>query len=267
MVTMFRSPRSRATPARGSPDGGGTSNHVSQGEVGIVERKPAPILRSFGHRFIEAIKVRCAGKPRTIAFYTEKLTPLLEFEPLASSRLDKIDEALVESYIQERRKRVAPATVNRQLATLRRLLRLAYDWKEIDRVPRIRLLPGEREREYVLSREREDEYLKECPQPSHDLALLMLDAGLRIGEALILESRDVCIDPVGDAEFGFVHVRDGKSKYAKRNVPLTAGVRIANAAFGKYRKAQKQRWGAQSQVRASYLRYRDHVSASFAGYY
>ena len=35
-----------------------------------------------------------------------------------------------------------PASVNRELATLRRMLRLAQEWKVIDRVPRIRMLEG-----------------------------------------------------------------------------------------------------------------------------
>jgi hypothetical protein len=43
---------------------------------------------------------------------------LLEFEPLMSARLDKINEALIESYVQERRKQVAPATVNRDLSNV-----------------------------------------------------------------------------------------------------------------------------------------------------
>src|SRR6516225_11618945 len=140
---------------------------LAKGEVGIRERKPVPALRDFAQKFIDAIQVRCAEKPRTIAFYAEKLTRLLEFEPLASARLDKIDEALIESYVQERRKQVAPATVNRQLATLRRLLRLAYEWKVINRVPRIRMLPGERNREFVLSHKQESNYLRSAPQPLH----------------------------------------------------------------------------------------------------
>jgi site-specific recombinase XerD len=39
---------------------------------------------------------------------------------LANTTLDNIDETLIEEYVQERRKRVAPAAANRQLATLRR---------------------------------------------------------------------------------------------------------------------------------------------------
>ena len=42
-----------------------------------------------------------------------------DFSPLAGAKVDRIDEALIERYAQQRRKDVAPATVNRELATLR----------------------------------------------------------------------------------------------------------------------------------------------------
>jgi hypothetical protein len=127
---------------------------LAKGEVGIVDRKPVPTLKDFAPRFREAVEIRSAEKPRTIAFYKEKLARLLEYPPLASAKLDDIDEGLIESYVQERRKKVAPATVNRQLATLRKLLRLARKWKVIDRVPEISPLPGERMREFVLTTNR-----------------------------------------------------------------------------------------------------------------
>lgn len=53
--------------------------------------------------------------------------------------------------------------MNRELATLRRMLRLAHEWSEIERVPRIRLLSGERIRDFVLSRKQEEIYLAACP--------------------------------------------------------------------------------------------------------
>jgi Phage integrase, N-terminal SAM-like domain len=139
---------------------------LAKGEVGIVQRGPAPTLRQFSERFMQAISVRCAEKPRTIEFYQEKLNRLLEYTEIANSALDSIDEALIERYVQERRKAVAPATVNRQLATLHRALRLAHEWKVIDRLPKIRRLQGERPREFVLSREHEVIYLKAAPATS-----------------------------------------------------------------------------------------------------
>jgi integrase len=201
---------------------------LAKGEAGIVECKPSPALKDFAQRFTACIQVRCTEKPATIAFYVEKLTHLLEFEPLANARLDRIDEALIESYVQERSKAtgrrkatLAPATVNRDLATLRRALRLAYEWHVIDRVPRIRLLPGEQNREFVLSHASEETYFSACPHPLRDIALVIVDAGLRTSEALWLEWRYVHLEPAPGAKHGYIHIPGGKSKNARRNVPIT----------------------------------------------
>ena len=202
---------------------------LAKGEVGIVERKAAPVLKDFAQRFMDAIQVRSAAKPRTVDFYARKLTRVLCFEPLANANLDEVDEALIESYVQERAKQVSPASVNRELATLRRLLRLAQEWNVINRVPRIHMLPGERNREFVLSHQPENLYLEIAPQPLRDVALLILDTGLRPGEALALQLHDVHLDPANGARFGYLHVRlyadAGKSKYARRNLSLTSRVR------------------------------------------
>jgi integrase len=199
---------------------------LAKGEVGIIEKKPAPTLKDFAQKFIDAIQVRCAAKPKTIEFYAQQLKRLLGFEPLASSRLDKISEGLIESFIQYRiQQEVTPATVNRALATLRRLLRLAYDWKVIDRTPKIVLLNGEKIREFVLSYKDEERYLNEASKSLRDIATLIIDTGLRAGEALDLGWKDVHFEPLKGAKFGFVHVNKGKSKNAKRNLSITKRVR------------------------------------------
>lgn len=198
---------------------------LAKGEVGIVERKPAPTLAGFAQRFIDSIQVRSAAKPKTIEFYAQQLARLLDYEPLANARLNAIDESLLERFVQHRSQQVSPTSVNRALATLRRLLRLAQEWHVIDRVPRVRLLPGERNREFVLSHQRERIYLEMAPQPLHDFAMLDLDTGLRVGEALALRWSEIHLEPANGAKFGFLHVKEGKSRFAKRNVPLTARVR------------------------------------------
>jgi integrase len=157
---------------------------LAKGEVGLTERKLAPLFKDAGKRFIEFVKARHENKPRTIEFYDSKLKRLLEFPAIADAKIDRIDESVIESYVIDRRASVSPATVNRELATLRRMLRPAQEWRDIQRVPRIRLLSGERVRDFVLSRKQEKDYLKACPQPVRDIAVLMLETGLRIGEAL-----------------------------------------------------------------------------------
>jgi hypothetical protein len=68
--------------------------------------------------------------------------------------------------------------VNRELATLSRALRLAHEWKLIDRIPRLRRLPGEKNRDFVLSYRFEQKYFSVAPQPLRDAALLMVDTEL-----------------------------------------------------------------------------------------
>jgi site-specific recombinase XerC len=123
--------------------------------------KPDPTLAGFATRFKDHIKLRSAEKPETIRFYNSKLDRLLEFAPLASARLHKIGDELIERYVTKRvEKGLAPANVNRELATLRRLLYLAKRWNIIATVPKIDMLAGERSRTFVLSREIEPHYLE-----------------------------------------------------------------------------------------------------------
>jgi integrase len=204
---------------------------LAKGEVGIIDKPTVPTLKEFAPRFEKAIGTLCKDKPRTIAFYAERLRRLLNYSPLASAKLDAIGEELIERLkrqrtlqISRRGKPLAVASINRELATLRRLLRLAQEWKVIDRVPRIRLFRGEENREFVLTQQDEELYLHMAPAPLKDVAMHILDTGMRPGEASALEWRHVRCDPAAGSKFGYVHVPGGKSKNAKRNLSLTARV-------------------------------------------
>jgi integrase len=202
---------------------------LARGEVGIIDPRKIPTLEKFAPRFTEAIETRCADKPATVSFYRDKLKCLTAHSQLASTRLDRIDEAMIDAYIQERirttsrrGKPLSPASVNRELATLRRMLRLAYDWNVISRVPRIHLLRGERNREFVLGHDLEPVYLSALKQPLRDVAMVLLDTGLRIGEVLKLEWTNVHLEPAKNAKYGYLTVRASDAKNSKsRNIPLT----------------------------------------------
>ena len=205
---------------------------LAKGEVGIRDKKPVPTLREFSLRFTDAIEIQCAEKLRTIEFYKAKVRFLLANEALASAPLDTIDEAAIEAYKQfrcrvksRRKKPLAVGSVNRELATIRRLLRLAHEWKVIQRIPRVRLLRGERQREFVLAHDKEPVYLAAAGQPLHDVAIVLLDTGLRLGEVLSLEWAQVRLEPASGAKFGHLTVLSGKAKSKKsRNVPLSQRV-------------------------------------------
>jgi integrase len=137
--------------------------------------------------------------------------------------LSQISPALSEGWTQERRKSVSATRVNASLRTLRRALRMAEEWKLIKKVPKIKMLPGERQREFVISETLLEKMLKheDCTDMLLVLLPFLIDVGLRISEATGLTWERVGLEPKQDASLGWVYIEKGKSKFAKRHVPLT----------------------------------------------
>src|SRR5262245_20403922 len=73
---------------------------LAKGEAGIFERLAAPTLAEFAPRFDKAIATLCADKPATVGFYQEKLRRLLADAQLPGTRIDVIDEAVIDVYKQ-----------------------------------------------------------------------------------------------------------------------------------------------------------------------
>jgi integrase len=197
---------------------------LANGLVDLEDRTPAPTLKDFAQEFIDYVQVRNADKPETVRFYSNRLKRLLEWEKLREMRLDRIDEALIEQYIGLRRKKVGIVSVNRELATLRRLLHVAKTLKKIKATPEVKLLPGEQSRDFVLTRAVEWDYLAACPPLLRDVAVLLLDTGLRLGEALALQWSSIHLEPVGNSRYGWIAIRDGKTKNTQRTVSLVSRV-------------------------------------------
>lgn len=200
---------------------------LANGEVGIEERSPVPTLAGFQQRFLDEIRIRRADHPDTIQFYECKYSGLLKYKPLAQARLDRVDEEMISAFMA---KMVSGgyerSTINRHLATLKRALRLARKWKLIKGVPAIEMLSGENQREFVLSREQERDYLDVCPEFLRNWAQFALETGMRRKELHSLRWSDVHFDPVGDAQRGYVHVRGTKSRNSKRNLSLSLTARM-----------------------------------------
>jgi integrase len=205
---------------------------LAKGEVGINEPKPAPTFSIFEKRFREEMRIRHESKPKTISYYSNGLNRLLEFQPLCDVRLDRVDEALIADCIMKRKaakKRngnpIRVATINRELEVLRRMLRLANEWKIISGVPKISRLPGEVPRERVLDHSEEQRYLAAAKPLLRDIAAIILDAGMRPEEVFRIEWRNVHFQPAGKAKYGYIFNPLGKTKYARRNVPMTQRVK------------------------------------------
>lgn len=110
--------------------------------------------------------------------------------------LDQINGDAVWSIVQgEMNKGNKPATVNRYLAVVRGILRMARDeWQWIDSVPRVRMLGGEVERDRWLSRAEADRLLAACSPHLAAVVRFALATGCRAREILDLEWDRVDLD-------------------------------------------------------------------------
>jgi integrase len=107
------------------------------------------------------------------------------------------------------------------LRTLRRALNLAYEWGKLEKPVKIKLAAGERQRDRVLDEKEIVAYLAACPQPWKDCATLILDEGFRPGEVFNLRWEAVLLNDDGT---GLIQIVDGKSKAARRTLPITPRV-------------------------------------------
>lgn len=181
-------------------------------------------------------KRSCKG--RTLKYYCESVRSVLDFAPIASCQLHHIRQPLVEKFFTHRlAEGRAVATVNHSIRSLRRALHIASDkFGYLPRAPKLTLLTGENRREAVVSESDFQKILKACGwknisfeyegwaefseltvacETLRALFTLMFDGGLRVGEACRLEWKTV------DLEKRFVFIESGKTKAARRRVPLT----------------------------------------------
>jgi hypothetical protein len=135
---------------------------LAKGEVGIRERVAVPTLKEFAERdFLPFVRATSAAKPDTVRFYGTTTKNLLASAKLASLPMNQITAEMISDFIAKRHDAgMEISTINRDLATQRRMFRLTQEWSKISSVlPRVRMLPGEKQRERVLSNEEERKYV------------------------------------------------------------------------------------------------------------
>jgi len=197
---------------------------LAKGEVGLVERKPSPVLADFMEvDFMPWVEATFAAKPKTFSWYRGGVRRLSEFEPLATIPLDKITGENISAYVSYRRsKGLGITAINRELQILRRILRLAVEWGRTETTPKVRMLPGEPRRERVLTVEEEERYLSVAAEPLRSVATLLIDAGFRPEECFRLRWESLNFTA---GRYGSMLVTHGKTTAARRILPMTVRVR------------------------------------------
>jgi integrase len=195
---------------------------LAKHEVGIRDRKPSPTLQAFlKNSFLPFVEATKRDQPNTATFYRNRVSKLLKDATLTTMNLETISAESITAYVcrlREKEPEIAVATINRDLATLRRALRLASDWGElVTKQPKICLLAGEVGRERVLNVQEETAYLNEASPLLRTVATIILDCGLRPDEVYRLR---------WDANYraGRITIHTGKTKAARRSVSVTPRV-------------------------------------------
>jgi integrase len=198
---------------------------LAKGEVGIRDKKPVPTLATFAEKqFLPWAEATFAAKPKTWLFYRNGVRRLLEHTGLASSTLDdsKLGEQITRYIAQRQAHGIAVASINRELQVLRRLLHLAAEWGTLDQPTKVKMLPGERHREFVLSPAEEAKYLAAAPEPLASVAATLAETGMRPEECYRFRWEHITWV---NGRHGTLLVTHGKTAAARRILPMTPNVR------------------------------------------
>jgi integrase len=200
-----------------------------------TSQKEVPTLETFAPRFVDGHARANRHKPSGIAAI-EAILRLHLVPTLGSRRLDAITNEQVQRLKLALADR-APKTVNNVLTVLSTLLKKAVEWGEIERLPcAIKVLPNPKktmgfhdfdqyERLLMVARKREGQ--------AYLMTLLGGDAGLRLGEIVALEWRDVDLGArrlsVERSDWlGHVDVpKGGRSRQLPMTQRLTAALKAA----------------------------------------
>jgi integrase len=88
-------------------------------------------------------------------------------------------------------------------------------------MPEVVLLRGENHRDRVVTPQEEAKYLAAAPEPLASIATILVDSGLRPEECFRLRWEDINFN---GERYGSLRVLEGKTKAARRVIPLTKRV-------------------------------------------
>ena len=182
-----------------------------------------PTLQAFlDDRFMPDAETRHKAKPATVRYYRQGSDMLINSK-LSWLRLDELTSEHGQQFAAEFG-RLSPSGINRGLRTLRRALNLAYAWGQIERPVKIELAKGVSTNVTACCLMRNPPNTSPpAPQPWRDCATLILEEGFRPGEVFALRWSHILFGEDG----GLIRIVDGKSKAARRVLPMTATVYAA----------------------------------------
>jgi integrase len=194
---------------------------LALGKIGIEPKKEIPTFEQAVKDFLEWSKIEHSKGSQSR--YHFACLPLQNY--FGKVKVNKIETRDIEKYViwrssQKSRKTkefITRETINFELLALKIIFKRLMDAKVLRDNPlkAIKQLSENERNFHVLSREEERLYLLACPQPLQDVAILMLETGMRCNEVYQLCKKDVFLFQ------GFLQVTKGKTKSSIRRVHLS----------------------------------------------
>jgi integrase len=226
---------------------------LAKGEVGIRDRKDIPTLKNFCIQRVEpwAKSTFEQASPKTWLWYGFGIDSLKKSSTLANLKMNEIGPELVAAYASERRRDgLQISSVNSCLRALRRVLRLAVEWGVLEASPKVKFLAGEHRRERVVTSKEEALYLAAALPLLHDVSVLLFDTGMRPEECHCLKWENITW---GAGRNGVLLIAQGKTKAARRVLPLSPRVRGVLESRWKLAEKPGEGWVWPADTKAEHI--------------
>jgi integrase len=198
-------------------------HELALGRIGITPKKAAPSFVRAIEDYLAWSKIEHSQKPNSFVRIEFSCKPLKEF--FGEKKVDRIEPKDVEKFViwrsgqisKKTKQPISRDTVSFELITLKSVFKRLVLAGTLASSPAsgIKQLAENDRNFHVLTDDEEKIYLMACPQPLQDVAVLILETGMRPAEIYHLKRENVAI------EKGFLQVVGGKTKSSNRKVWLS----------------------------------------------
>lgn len=189
-----------------------------------VRKDPEPIsFHDFAKKFLEWTRVNHKTSSRT-----RELSNMRSLEEsFQNKKLHEITTWEIEKWKQRRKGEVKPASVNREMATLKSMLSKAVEWGKLKESParKVKPLKGVIQRLRYLMPDEVQRLISNCADHIRPIVIVAVHTGMRKGEVLALRRDQVNFDQ------GIITLTDTKNS-ERRDLPMNETVKATLKAIG-----------------------------------
>lgn len=209
-----------------------------RGEISRRKQQATIPFSKFAEEYLEAWKIE--RKDSTIVSEKNRIDGILK-PHFGSRAIHTITRKDIENFIVKRRSNgISTATANRELCRLKNMFGMAVNWGYLDVNPAAGIKQAKepiKEADY-LTKEEVGRLLEVCEERIRPLLITAVYTGMRWGELMALEWRDVGFDR------GLITVRDSKN-LETRHIPMNTFVK---EVLSDHQKKQAKEAGGISQA-------------------